>query len=165
MNISKGCRVGTSFFLGVFCFVLAFFAKKQSDSYRGASIASYIGGKQISLGEIGGNGDGVELFLNLSYGFIAVGIVFTIFAIIFACIPSSKQSSTTCSNSRNSLFIKCPNCGEENGYNNDYCYKCKTYLNHKRLSPDYSRSWKCSNCGKINQHYVGTCGCGEVKPK
>lgn len=23
--------------------------------------------------------------------------------------------------------------------------------------------WKCSKCGKINQNYVGTCGCGEVK--
>lgn len=26
-------------------------------------------------------------------------------------------------------------------------------------------TWKCSRCGKINQHYVGTCGCGEVRPK
>ena len=25
--------------------------------------------------------------------------------------------------------------------------------------------WKCPNCGKINQNYVGTCGCGEGKPK
>ena len=25
--------------------------------------------------------------------------------------------------------------------------------------------WKCPNCGKINQNYVGTCGCGELKPK
>ena len=24
--------------------------------------------------------------------------------------------------------------------------------------------WKCPNCGKINQNYVGTCGCGEKKP-
>ena len=24
--------------------------------------------------------------------------------------------------------------------------------------------WKCPNCGKINQNYVGTCGCGERKP-
>lgn len=24
--------------------------------------------------------------------------------------------------------------------------------------------WKCPQCGKINQHYVGTCGCGQVKP-
>ena len=25
--------------------------------------------------------------------------------------------------------------------------------------------WKCPGCGKINQNYVGTCGCGEGKPK
>ena len=25
--------------------------------------------------------------------------------------------------------------------------------------------WKCPKCGKINQNYVGTCGCGESKPK
>lgn len=25
--------------------------------------------------------------------------------------------------------------------------------------------WKCPKCGKINQNYVGTCGCGEIKPK
>lgn len=25
--------------------------------------------------------------------------------------------------------------------------------------------WRCPKCGKINQNYVGTCGCGEVKPK
>lgn len=25
--------------------------------------------------------------------------------------------------------------------------------------------WKCPKCGKINQNYTGTCGCGEVKPR
>ncbi|MBQ3417552.1 MAG: hypothetical protein IJH32_06940 [Ruminococcus sp.] len=25
--------------------------------------------------------------------------------------------------------------------------------------------WKCPKCGKIHQKYVGTCGCGEAKPK
>ena len=24
--------------------------------------------------------------------------------------------------------------------------------------------WKCPSCGKINQNYVGTCGCGAAKP-
>jgi len=27
-----------------------------------------------------------------------------------------------------------------------------------------AHEWKCPNCGKINQNYVGTCGCGEAKP-
>ena len=25
--------------------------------------------------------------------------------------------------------------------------------------------WKCPSCGRINQNYVGTCGCGQVKEK
>lgn len=25
-------------------------------------------------------------------------------------------------------------------------------------------TWECPNCGKINQNYVGTCGCGTLKP-
>lgn len=25
--------------------------------------------------------------------------------------------------------------------------------------------WKCPNCGKINQGYTGTCGCGQQKPR
>ena len=24
--------------------------------------------------------------------------------------------------------------------------------------------WKCPNCGKIHQNYVGSCGCGQTKP-
>lgn len=24
--------------------------------------------------------------------------------------------------------------------------------------------WKCPNCGKINQNYTGTCGCGQQRP-
>ena len=25
--------------------------------------------------------------------------------------------------------------------------------------------WRCPECGKLNQNYVGTCGCGQVKPR
>ncbi|MBQ7504644.1 MAG: hypothetical protein IJT79_04935 [Ruminococcus sp.] len=28
-----------------------------------------------------------------------------------------------------------------------------------------TNEWKCPNCGKIHQSYVGSCGCGEEKPK
>ena len=28
-----------------------------------------------------------------------------------------------------------------------------------------SDEWVCKNCGKVNKSYVGSCGCGEVKPK
>lgn len=26
-----------------------------------------------------------------------------------------------------------------------------------------ANEWKCSKCGAVNQNYVGTCGCGQVK--
>lgn len=32
-----------------------------------------------------------------------------------------------------------------------------------RRSPLDSGEWKCSRCGKVNQNYVGTCGCGMTK--
>ncbi len=28
-----------------------------------------------------------------------------------------------------------------------------------------SNEWKCPKCGTIHQNYVGTCGCGETKPR
>ena len=28
-----------------------------------------------------------------------------------------------------------------------------------------SNEWVCPKCGRKNQNYVGTCGCGEVKPR
>ena len=28
-----------------------------------------------------------------------------------------------------------------------------------------ANEWQCPSCGRVNQNYVGTCGCGTVKPK
>ena len=30
--------------------------------------------------------------------------------------------------------------------------------------PLTANEWKCPKCGRINQNYVGTCGCGEERP-
>lgn len=27
----------------------------------------------------------------------------------------------------------------------------------------YNGSWKCSQCGRVNANYIGTCGCGQTK--
>lgn len=32
------------------------------------------------------------------------------------------------------------------------------------VSAPSNSEWKCSNCGKINRNYTGTCGCGQQKP-
>lgn len=50
-----------------------------------------------------------------------------------------------------------------------------TYMTTPSTSPIFKDSntpivkpsgdeWKCPKCGKINQKYVGTCGCGQLKP-
>ena len=31
------------------------------------------------------------------------------------------------------------------------------------ISIKNTSEWKCNKCGKINQNYVGTCGCGQTK--
>ena len=57
-----------------------------------------------------------------------------------------------------------------------YSNVTSTYTTNTNTSPFFNNSntpnstvsageWKCPKCGKINQNYIGTCGCGEVKPK
>lgn len=36
-------------------------------------------------------------------------------------------------------------------------------INNNSATPS-SNEWKCPNCGRINQNYTGTCGCGQQKP-
>ena len=164
MNENKGCTTGASFIFGLLCFVCAFFSKQGAESAKPATIQVYRGGKQVSSGAIGGNSEAVEFYEVLFYAFVIGGIILVLLGIVLACASSSENSSATIS-SNSSMFIKCPNCGEENGTNNEYCYKCKTFLNQKHTSPEFSNSWICPKCRKINQNYVGTCGCGKGKPK
>lgn len=155
MNENKRRACIASIFMGLLCFVLAFFSKQGANSSKGASITGYIGGQQVSSGTIGGNSDAVEFFEILFYAFIVGGIFAIILGIVLTIIPTSKNQNHTSTSSTNngSLFIKCPTCGESNGSNNTYCYKCRTVLNRNNSS----NTWFCTNCGKTNQSYVGTC--------
>lgn len=40
-----------------------------------------------------------------------------------------------------------------------------TALGGEPTKQNSSDEWVCKNCGKVNKNYVGSCGCGEVKPK
>ena len=61
-----------------------------------------------------------------------------------------------------------------NGKGNKYGYERKEYQgngesNERKGSTEHSKAlegggWKCS-CGRVNQSYVGTCACGQNKPK
>lgn len=40
------------------------------------------------------------------------------------------------------------------------------FQDHRQTKPAApgTNEWACPQCGKVNQNYVGTCGCGEEKP-
>lgn len=80
----------------------------------------------------------------------------------------------------------CIKCGEVNTGIKDYCIVCHTskdesikkkyftqsgrtggkpssQRNPKEVDP--MKEWQCPNCGRINANYVGTCGCGQVRPE
>lgn len=58
----------------------------------------------------------------------------------------------------------CPKCGSSNADNVKYCLNCSSPKVITFNQPK-ENEWQCPKCGKINQNYVGSCGCGEVKPK
>lgn len=163
---NKGCAGGFSIVIGIAFFIISFIAKQGSNSSKGASISSYINGVKQSEGVIGGNRNAVEFFDVLFWFFVIAGIIMVLLGIIFLCSSSNQKekASQNYNNNNSEMFIKCPNCGEENGSNNEYCYKCKTLLRKSSVTQS-TNSWICPKCGKINQNYVGTCGCGETKPK
>ena len=76
------------------------------------------------------------------------------------------------SNQRNSSW-HCQKCGAYNDGTSLYCARCsceKPYVitgNSNKINKSVHRAdvWICPNCGRENQNYVGSCGCGEVKPK
>lgn len=59
--------------------------------------------------------------------------------------------------------IICSKCGTANPGSSRFCSNCSNRLQSPPVQAANSQ-WKCPNCGRINQDYVGTCGCGQVKP-
>ena len=62
---------------------------------------------------------------------------------------------------------ECTKCGTKN--TGDYCKICseKRHAAGGTHVPEQvadANSWKCPSCGRVNQNYVGTCGCGQLKP-
>lgn len=47
-------------------------------------------------------------------------------------------------------------------YKNYLLESQKTKNNERKINFD---EWQCPACGIVNKNFVGTCGCGEVKPK
>ncbi len=60
----------------------------------------------------------------------------------------------------------CQKCGIRNPKSRTSCVSCggsSTVAGSDLISSD--SEWKCPNCGRTNRNYVGTCGCGEEKPR
>ncbi len=55
-------------------------------------------------------------------------------------------------------------CGESDD-SNSYLQTAVTNIHNKLAKEPTENEWKCPKCGRINQNYVGTCGCGELKPE
>lgn len=117
--------------------------------------------------------------------FIILGIFFWILGLIFLSLIKKTEtngireyenflmSHTPTQSAPNAWF--CPRCGCPNDNSHLYCSRCsqeKPYISPQQRNPQQmnrntisANSWICPNCGKENQNYVGTCGCGQVKPK
>lgn len=118
--------------------------------------------------------------------FVFLGVFFWILGLIFLCLIKKVEANgnreyeyylISYSENRNSDTPSswiCPKCGSYNEYSRLLCSKCsepKPYVITRHNSVQRqnnnvnANSWICPNCGRQNQNYVGTCGCGEVKPK
>lgn len=173
MKEKSGCSGALFVFLSIANFIFAYFAYRGEHSAKPAKVISIINGKMSSAGSLGGSSKAVEMYSTLFYIFIVLGIIFLILSIVMFCAGESSKSENTNENSKENTekdkprFVECPNCGELNSSNNSKCFKCKTDLSAiiiKRQTVA-SNEWVCPKCGRKNQNYVGTCGCGEVKPR
>lgn len=151
---------------GIICVIVSFFFKEASDANKGLTVRNYTNGSFHSSGVIGGNGEKVQSYLGMSQGALYGGIAIIIIGIIF--VIAGSQTGSSRSSSGNQKNIICPYCGEKNSYYNEHCFFCRKTLNHttknNKMSVSGAGTWICPKCGRVNQDYVGTCGCGEEKP-
>ncbi len=171
--MSKESKAAMSFVLAVICFIIAFVMIPASKSFEPTKVTVYsVDGNHIS-GEnkithlSDGYTQGQPKMLEISkvafWGGVITGIVWLLYAVY--CLATSKESKVSVDDlSQTPMFIDCPNCGEANTVKNEYCFKCHQRLSNRPLSHTTGNKWYCPNCGKENQSYVGTCGCGTRKP-
>ncbi len=118
---------------------------------------------------------------------IFLGLFFWILGLVFLGRIKSVESEgnkeyerylISCSTNQNSNDTgawMCSKCGRYNENSRLLCCQCsepKPYVIIQRVNkPQRGNntvdvdSWICPNCGIQNKNYVGTCGCGEVKPR
>lgn len=61
----------------------------------------------------------------------------------------------------------CKKCGSSWSNSTAFCCSCgekKPACAPAKENLPTENEWKCPTCGRLNMNYVGTCGCGQVKP-
>lgn len=108
-----------------------------------------------------------EFFTFFMLGIAVVGIIIAI--IIAVKINNNKTTSNYDRNflnsNENTSTKICRNCGCYVSPSASTCSNCGTATKAKMPITNKGYEWRCPKCGKVNQNYVGTCGCGEVKPR
>lgn len=169
----KKSKAAISFVLSVICFIIAFIMIPASKSFEPTKITTYsvdgnhLSGENIITHLSDGYTGGQPKLLEISNVVLWIGLITGTILLIYAIysFATSKESAVSASDtSQSTMFVDCPNCGEANTVKNEYCFKCHQSLSNRPLSHTTGNKWYCPTCGKENQSYVGTCGCGTRKP-
>ncbi len=169
----KKSKAAISFVFSAILFIIAFIMIPASKSFESTKVTTYsvdgnhISGENrttyLSDGIIGGQPNLLDISVIVLCLGIITGTILLLYAIYF--LATSKEVAVSATDSSQSpMFVDCPNCGEVNTVKSEYCFKCHKRLTNRPLSHTTGNKWYCPTCGKENQSYVGTCGCGTRKP-
>ena len=156
-------KSGICFVVSIICFIIAFMQIPASESFKPTRISFYANDTYVSQGSTTGQPGLLAISNVMLWTGIIMGVIFLILAICFLASDNKSENSFE-EAFQSSMFVDCPNCGEINTTKNEYCFKCHQRLSKSPLQNTTSNKWYCPVCGKENQGYVGTCGCGTRKP-
>lgn len=91
-----------------------------------------------------------------------VGVLLIIVGAIMKSASSNNINTYNSTSSNNYAGTWLCRCGTRNSDYNSICSNCNTRKSDLEANND--GSWVCPMCGCKNQHYVGTCGCGQERP-
>lgn len=91
-----------------------------------------------------------------------VGVLLVIVGVIVNSSSNNNQNTNNGTTNSNYAGTWLCRCGTRNSEYNSICSNCNTRKSDLEANND--GSWVCPMCGCKNQHYVGTCGCGQERP-
>ncbi len=97
---------------------------------------------------------GTFLFVTIYFG---IGVIIENQSVLFGYLNTIYENTT-------SNKEKEKNNSPTQLFRNIHVEKNESNEKKKEEKKASANEWRCPKCGKINQNYVGTCGCGELKP-